>query len=75
MFQVESLKTPIGIIKIARIRHLGNASIIIAECIALRDDVVATIYNVFTNLEIEGDSKIIIKTSSRSKYLELLSYL
>ena len=47
-------------IKIARSRHLGNASIIIAECVALRDDVLASIYNGFTNFEIEGNSKIII---------------
>ena len=30
-------------------RHLGNALIIIAECIALRDDILIIIYNGFTN--------------------------
>ena len=54
-----------GTIKIARSRHLGNASTIIAECVALRDDVLAAIYNGFTNLEIEGDSKVIIVCYNR----------
>ena len=41
-------------------RHIGNASIIIAECMTLRDDMLAAKNNRFLNLEIEGDSKIVI---------------
>ena len=46
-------------------RHIGNASIVIAEYVALRVDVLAAIYNYFTNLEIEGDSKVIIDCYNR----------
>lgn len=35
-------------------RHLGKTSIIVVECVGLRDDVVAAMYNGFSNLEIEG---------------------
>ena len=41
-------------------RHLDNASIINAECVALRDGVLAAILNGFFNLKIEGDFKVII---------------
>ena len=41
-------------------RHLGNISIIITECIALRYSILAVNNNGFLSLEIEGDSKIII---------------
>ena len=34
--------------------------------VALRDGVLAAIYNDFTNLEIEGDSKVIIDCYNRS---------
>ena len=40
--------------------HLGNASIIITDCVALRDGVVVAKNNGFLNLEIEGNSKVII---------------
>ena len=39
---------------------VGDASIIIAECMVLRDGVLATKNNGFLTLEIEGDSKIVI---------------
>ena len=41
-------------------KHLGNALIINVECVALSDGVLATRLNGFFNLEIEGDSKVII---------------
>ena len=44
-----------GIIKMAACRHLGNTSIILAECLALRDDILAAKNNGFVSLEIEGD--------------------
>ena len=60
----------------AGIRHLGNISIITAECVTLRDEVLTTTNNGFSNLEIEGDSKVIIdgynKKSSLSSSIILL---
>ena len=47
--------------------HLGNASIIIVECVALRVGVVVAIHNKFLNLEIEGDSKVIINCYNNKK--------
>ena len=41
-------------------RHIGNASIIIAECMALRDDMLVAKNNEFLNLDIESDSRIVI---------------
>ena len=41
-------------------RHISNASIIITEYMTLRDDISVIKNNEFLNLEIEGDSKIII---------------
>ena len=42
-------------------KHLGNTSIILAECMAHRDDILAAKNNGFDSLEIEGDySKIVI---------------
>ena len=41
-------------------RHLGNALIIIAQCVALRDGVLAARLNGFFNLKIERDYKVII---------------
>ena len=41
-------------------RHLGNTSLIIAKCIALRDGVLAAKNNGFLDLEIEKDSKVFI---------------
>ena len=48
------------IIKVIRNRYLGNDSIIITKCVDLRDGNVITIYNDFSNLNIEGDHKVII---------------
>ena len=49
------IKDSYGIIKMAACRHIGNPSIILAECMALRDDILATKNNGFVSLEIEGD--------------------
>ena len=46
-------------------RHISNASIIIAEYMTLRDDVSVIKNNEFLNLEIEGDSKIIIDCNNK----------
>ena len=51
----------------AESRHLGNILIINAECVALRDGVLAATYNGFSNLEIEGDSKVIIDCYNKKK--------
>ena len=48
-------------------RHLGNASIIIVKCVALRDDVLAVTYNVFLDLEVKGGSKVIIDCYHKKK--------
>ena len=48
-----------GIIKIAKSRHLGNALIIMTECVVLRDSILNVICIGFSNLEIKGDSKVI----------------
>ena len=44
----------------AESRHLDNASIIMMECVALRDGILVATYNGFSNLEIEGNFKVII---------------
>ena len=49
-----------GTIKIAASRHLDSASKIIAECMVLKDGVLAAKNNGFLDLEIEGDCKVII---------------
>ena len=49
--------------------HLGNASILTAKCVALRDGVLAARYNGFPDLEIEGDSKVIIDYYNKSSSL------
>ena len=38
------IRDSIGIIKMTESRHLGNVSILTAECVALRDGVLAAIY-------------------------------
>ena len=40
--------------------HVGNSSIIVAECMALRDGILAAKNKGYSNLEIEGDLKIVI---------------
>ena len=49
-----------GTIKMVASKHIGNASIIIAKCTTLRNGMLAVKNNGFLNLEIEGDSKIVI---------------
>ena len=49
-----------GTIKMVASRHISNVLIIIAECMALKDDMLTTKNNEFVNLQIEGDSKIVI---------------
>ena len=44
-----------GTIKIVASRHIGNPSIIIAECMTLRDDILVAKNNEFLNLEIEDN--------------------
>ena len=39
----------------AACRHIGNSSIIVAECMTLRDGMLAAKRKGFLNLEIEGD--------------------
>ena len=46
-------------------RYISNASIIIVEYMTLRDDILVTKNNEFLNLEIEGDSKIIIDCNNK----------
>ena len=58
-------------------RHLDNALIITTECGALRDGILATIYNCLSNLEIEGNSKVVIdcynkKSSAPSSIILLM---
>ena len=48
-----------GIVKIVASRYIDNVSIIIAECIILRDDLLTGKNNEFLNLKIENDSKIL----------------
>ena len=57
-----------GIIKVARNRHSSNASIINVECMAFREGVHTTKYYSFSNLENEGDSKIIINCYNKNSY-------
>ena len=47
-------------IKMAGNKHLDNASIINVECMTLRNCVLAKRDNCFVNLEIEGNSKVLI---------------
>ena len=53
----------------ARSRHLVNALTVTAECVALRDGVLTARLNDFSNLEIEGDSKIIIDCYNKKSNL------
>ena len=48
-------------------RHICNALIIIAEYMALRDDMLAAKNNEFLNLEIDDDSKIVIDCYNKKK--------
>ena len=56
-------------------RHLGNVSINTMECVALRYYVLAAKYNDFSNLEIEGDSKVIIDCYNKKKVVHLVQLL
>ena len=53
------------IIKMATSRHMSNASIIIAKCMTFRDSVLAAENNGLLNLEIEGDSKVVIDSYNK----------
>ena len=44
-----------GTIKIVASRHISNTSIIIVECMTLRDDILVAKNNEFLNLEIEDN--------------------
>ena len=60
------IKDSNGIIKMAGCRHLGKSSIIIIECITLRYEILAAKNSGYSNLEIEGDSKIVIDCYNKS---------
>ena len=49
-----------GIIKMAAYKYVGQSSIIVAECMTLKDDIQTSKSKGYSNLEIEEDSKIII---------------
>ena len=52
-------------------RYLGNVSIITIEYVALRDRVIAARNNGLSNLEIEGDSKVIINCYNKVYIVQL----
>ena len=62
----ESLETN-GIIKFVACKHIGKSSIIVAEFLTLRDDILAAKNKGFLDLEIEGDSKIVINCYNKKK--------
>ena len=49
-----------GIIKMTTCRHIGKSSIIVSECLALRDGILAAKNKGFLDLEIERNLKIIM---------------
>ena len=49
-----------GIIKLAGCKHVNKSSIIVAKCMALRDDILVAKNKGYSNLDIKGDSKIVI---------------
>ena len=46
-------------------KHVGKSSIIVAECMALRDDILAAENKGYSNFEIEKDSKLVIDCYNR----------
>ena len=46
-------------------RHMSNASMITVECMTFRDCVSTVKKNGFLNLEIEGDSKVVIDSYNK----------
>ena len=54
-------------------KHIGNFLIIIIECMMLKDGMLAIKKNGFLNLEIEGDSKIVI--DYYNKKINIPSYI
>ena len=44
----------------AACKHIGKFSVIITECMILRDGILAVKSNGFLDLEVEDDSKIIV---------------
>ena len=59
------IKDSNDIIKMVSCRHVANTLIIVAKCIALRDEILATKSKSHSNLEIEGNKKIIIDCYNR----------
>ena len=57
------LETPMGTIKMAGNRHLDHASIIIIECVALRDRVIAVKLYDFSNMEYKEKKWVIRDTN------------
>ena len=55
-----------------RSKHLGNESIITMECVALIYKVLMVKLNDFFNLEIEGNSKVIINYYNKKNSLSIL---
>ena len=49
-----------SIIKMAACKHVGKSSIIVIECMALRDGTFAAKNKRYSNLDIKGDSNIVI---------------
>lgn len=47
----------------------GTASIIIGECMSLRDDILVARDNGFLDLEIEGDSKVVVDCYNKKSRL------
>ena len=57
------LETPVGTIKMVRNRHLGHASIITIECVALRDRVIAAQHYGFSDMEYKERKWVIRDTN------------
>ena len=49
-----------GLIRKATCRHIGYSSTIVAKCMVLRDGILVAKNKGLLNLEIEGDSKIVV---------------
>lgn len=65
-----------GTIKMIASKHISNASIIIIKYIILRDDILTVWNNMFLNLDIKVDSRIVIdwynKKNNISNFIMLL---
>ena len=58
-------------IKMAGNKHLGHASIITTECVVLRDGILASKLDGFSNMEMERDSKITIDRFNKKEKKEI----